>query len=76
VSYMFLYFYDQLFSYDILVGKPKGKMPLGRPRPRLEGNIKMDLIEIGCKNVYWIYLAQDSVQLLDFVNTIMKILVP
>jgi hypothetical protein len=34
-------------AYRILVGKPKGKRPLGRPRPRWESNIKMDLREIG-----------------------------
>jgi hypothetical protein len=44
--------------YKILVGKPKGKRPLGRPRRRWENGIKMDLTEIGWV-VEWIKLAQD-----------------
>ena len=43
----------------VLVGKPEGKRPLGRPRLRWEGNIKMDLKEIGL-NVDWTVLAQDG----------------
>jgi hypothetical protein len=37
-----------------LVGKPVGKRPLGRPRHRLEDNIKMDLQEVGCRDMAWI----------------------
>jgi len=43
----------------ILVGKPEGKRPLGRPRRRWEDNIKMDLQEVGCGGIDWIELAQD-----------------
>jgi hypothetical protein len=46
-------------AYNILVGKPKGRRPLGRPRRRWEDNIKMDLSEIGFEDVDWIHLAQD-----------------
>jgi len=46
--------------YRILVGKPEGKRPLGRPRPRWEDNIKMDLQEVGCGGMDWIELAQDG----------------
>jgi hypothetical protein len=46
--------------YRLLVGKPEGKRPLGRPRCRWIGNIKMDLLEIGVSVVYWIGLAQDK----------------
>jgi hypothetical protein len=46
--------------YRLLVGKPEGKRPLGRPRYRWVVNIKMDLLEIGLSVVYWIRLAQDS----------------
>jgi hypothetical protein len=46
-------------AYRILVGKPEGKRPLGRPRCRWVGNIKMDLREIGWDGVDWIDLAQD-----------------
>jgi hypothetical protein len=45
--------------YRLLVGKPEGKRPLGRPRCRLVDNIKMDLLEIGWGGVDWIGLAQD-----------------
>jgi hypothetical protein len=45
--------------YMLLVGKPEGKRPLGRPRHRWLGNIKMDLLEIGLSVVDWIGLAQD-----------------
>jgi len=45
--------------YRILVGKPKGKRPLGRPWRRWEGNIKMDLQEVGCGGMDWIELAQN-----------------
>jgi hypothetical protein len=45
--------------YRLLVGKPEGKRPLGGPRRRWIGNIKMDLLEIGLSVVDWIGLAQD-----------------
>jgi hypothetical protein len=53
--------------YRVLVGKPEGKRPLGRPRRRWEDNIKMDLRE------NWIRLAQDRVQWRAFLNTVMNI---
>ena len=45
--------------YRVLVGKPEGKRPLGRPRFRWEDNIKIDLQEVGCGVMDWIGLAQD-----------------
>jgi hypothetical protein len=45
--------------YRLLVGKPEGKRPIGRPRRRWMENIKMDLLEIGLRVVDWIGLAQD-----------------
>jgi hypothetical protein len=62
--------------YRILVGRPKGKRPLGRPRCRWEDNIKMDLGEIGIKEANLIWLAQDRVQWRAFVNTVMNLQVP
>jgi hypothetical protein len=47
--------------YRVLVGRPKGKRPLGRPRHRWEDNIKVDLREIGIHGANWIQLAQDRV---------------
>jgi hypothetical protein len=47
-------------AYNILVGKPEGRRPLGRLRRRWEDNIKMDLGEIGFWDVDWIHLAQDK----------------
>jgi hypothetical protein len=46
-------------TYNILVGKPEGKRPLGIPRRRWEDNIRMDLVEIGWECVDWMHLAQD-----------------
>jgi hypothetical protein len=48
--------------YRVLVGRPEGKRPLGRPRRRWEENIKMDLSEIWIDGANWIRLAQDRVQ--------------
>jgi hypothetical protein len=45
--------------YSVLVGKPEGKRPLGRPRRRWEDNVRMDLQEVGCECDEWIGLAQD-----------------
>jgi hypothetical protein len=52
--------------YRVLVGRPEGKRPLGRPRRRWENNIKMDLREIGIEGKNWIRLTQDTVQWRDF----------
>ena len=48
--------------YRVLVGKPEGKRSLGRPRRRWEGNIKMDLQELGCGVMERIEMAQDRVR--------------
>jgi hypothetical protein len=57
----------------VLVGRPKGKRPLGRPRHRWEDNIKMDLREIGIDGANWIQLAQERVQWQAFVSMVMNI---
>jgi hypothetical protein len=63
-------------SYRILVGKPEGKRPLGRPRRRWVDNIKMDLGEIGRDGRDWIELAEDRDQWRALVNTVIKLRVP
>jgi hypothetical protein len=63
-------------AYRILVGKPEGKRPLGRPRSRWMANIKMDLREIGWGGVDWIDLAHDRDQWRALVNTAMNPRVP
>jgi hypothetical protein len=60
-------------DYRVLVGRPEGKRPLGRPRHRWEDNIRMDLREIGIDVANWIRLAQDRVQWRAFVNTVMNL---
>ena len=50
---------DRRGVYRVLVGKPEGKRPLGRPRRRWEDSIKMDLQEVGCGYMDWIDLVQD-----------------
>jgi hypothetical protein len=62
--------------YRVLVGRPEGKRPLGRPRRRWEDKIKMDLREIGIDRANWIPLAQDRLQWQAFVNTVMNLRVP
>jgi hypothetical protein len=63
-------------AYKILVGKPEGKSPLGRPRRRWVDNIKMYLREIGCDGRDCIELAQDRDQWRALVNTMMNLRVP
>jgi hypothetical protein len=63
-------------AYKLLVGKPEGRTPLGRPRHRWEDNIKMDLREIGRDGVDWIGLAQDRDKGRALVNVVMNAQVP
>jgi hypothetical protein len=62
--------------YRVLVGRPEGKRPLGRPRRRWEDNIKMDLREVGIDGANCSRLAQDRVRWWAFVNTVMNPRVP
>jgi len=63
-------------GYRVLVGKPEGKRPLGRPRHRWEDNTKMDLKEVGCGGMDWIELAQDRDSWHTLVNVAMNLWVP
>jgi hypothetical protein len=59
--------------YEMLVGKPEGKSPLGKPRREWENNIIIDLKEIGCEGVDWIHLAQVRDHWWAFINTVMNL---
>jgi hypothetical protein len=59
-----------------LVGKPKGKRPLGRSRSIWEYNIKMNLSEVGCGDMDWIELAQDRDRWRGLVHAAMNLWVP
>jgi hypothetical protein len=63
-------------AYRILVGKPDGKRPLGRPRYRWVDNITMDLRETGRDGMDWNDLAQDRDQWKALVNAVMNLRVP
>jgi hypothetical protein len=57
----------------LLVGKPEGKRPLGRPRRRWIDNIKLDFLEIGLSVVNWIGLAQDRYRWRALVNSVVNL---
>jgi hypothetical protein len=59
--------------YKVLVGKPEGKGPPGRPRRRWEDHIKMDLQEVGCGGIDWIGLAQDRDRWRAIVYAVMNL---
>jgi hypothetical protein len=67
---------DRRSLYRVLVGKPKGKRPLGRPRRRWEDNMKMDLQEEGCRVMDWTELALDRDRRRALANAVMKLWVP
>jgi hypothetical protein len=62
--------------YRLLVGKPEGKRPLGRPRHRWIDNIKKGLLDIGLSVVDWIGLAQDRCRWRALVNAVMNLQFP
>jgi hypothetical protein len=62
--------------YRLLVGKPEGKIPLGRQRHRWVDNIRMDLGEMGWGDVDWIGLAQDRNRWRALVNSVVNLRVP
>jgi hypothetical protein len=62
--------------YSLLVGKPEGKRPLGRPRRRWIDKITIDLVGIGVSVVDWIGLAQDRYRWRALVNSVMNLRVP
>jgi len=62
--------------YRVLVGKPEGRRPLGRPRCRWVDNIRMDLQEVECVYMDWIGLAQDRDRWRTLMSAVMKLRVP
>jgi hypothetical protein len=62
--------------YRVLVGKPEGKRPLGRPRHRWEDNTKMDIQEVGCGSMDLFKLAQDRDRWQAFVTVVMNLQIP
>jgi hypothetical protein len=63
-------------AYMLLVGKPEGRRPLGRPRRRWLDNIRMDLVEVGWGDVDWICMAQDRDRWRALVNSVLNLRVP
>jgi hypothetical protein len=63
-------------AYGLLVGKPEGKRPLGRPRRRWVDNIRVDLGEVGCGDVDWIGLAEGTNRWRALVNSVLNLRVP
>ena len=64
---------EEMGVYRVLVGKPEGKRPLGRPRHRWVDGIGMDLQEVGCGYVDWIGLAQDRDGWWTLVSVVMNL---
>ena len=62
--------------YWVLVGRPKGRRPFGRPRHRWDDNIMMDFLEVECGGMDWIEMAQDRDRWRALVNAVMNLRVP
>jgi hypothetical protein len=67
---------ERLGAYMILMGRPEGRRPFGRPRLRWEDNIKMDLQEAGWGRMDWTDLAQDANRWRSLVNAVMNFRLP
>jgi hypothetical protein len=67
---------EKMNAYRLLVGKPEGKRPLGRPRRKWVDNIRMDLGEMGWGDVDWFDLGQDRNRWRALVNSVLKLRVP
>ena len=76
VHFTFTFTFFTFYMNRVLVGKPEGKRPLGRPRRRWEDNIKMDLQEVGGGLGDWMELAQDRDGWRSLVGTVRNFRVP
>jgi hypothetical protein len=63
-------------AYRVLMGRPEGRIPSGRPRRRWEDNIKIVFQEVGRRGMDWTDLAQDRDRWRALVNVVMKLRVP
>ena len=62
--------------YRVLVGKPEGKRPVGRPRRRWVDNVRLALQEVGCGHMDWIGLTQDRDRWRTLISAVMNLRVP
>ena len=67
---------EETVVYRVLVGKPEGRRPLGRPRRRWVDNIRTDLQEVGCVYMDWIGLSQDRDTWRTLVSAVMNLRIP
>jgi hypothetical protein len=67
---------EKRYAYRLLMGKPEGRRPLGRPRRRWLDNIRMDLVEVGWGYEGWIGLVQDRGRWRALVNSVLNLRVP
>jgi hypothetical protein len=64
---------EERVVFKVLMGKPEGKRPLGRPRRSWENNIKMGFQEVGCGGMDWVELAQDRDRWRALLNAVMNL---
>jgi hypothetical protein len=67
---------EERIVYRLLVGKPEGRKPIGRPRRWWAGNIRMDLVEVGWGDVDWVGMAQDRDKWRALLNWLLNLRVP
>jgi hypothetical protein len=67
---------DRRGVYWVMVGKPEGTRPLGKPRRRWENNIKMNLQDVGCGDMDWMERAQDRDRWWTLMNGVMSLRIP
>jgi len=75
-TYNVFYNLTTMYTCRVVLGKPEGKKPLGRPRRRWVDIIRIDLQEVGCGYIDWIGLAQDTDSWRTLVSAVMNLRVP